>query len=790
MNVLITLIIITNGVFSYSDPTQEPDFNKSFNFLNEGIYGGIKGEDLNIVPAWKNNFTGKGVHISLFDAGCQFNHVDLKDKFRFEDSWNALTNEKDPFNQSKDPYHGTCTAGLAVGASNGIATVGAAPGANFSSITVDAAWESTGNIDLPTLIDVYSRTQFDVRSCSLGLGGLLRNGTIYMHQYRDVPEIENMLNKIMTFRNGKGAIMLHADGNSGNEVLDTHVDLLTKYRNVLAIGGSTNRGAPLSYSQTGANVMVNAPSGGTSYMSLYEPYIYCSSNEDLEGIHTFTGTSASSPQIAGVVALILEANPELTWRDVIYILALTAQINDPTNELWQENAAGYLYHPVLGFGRADAALATTTAQTWKNVAEEKSYTISSDVKTRVHHAREEWTEIEFEGNETISFIEYIYIVFDLNTSTAAFLHIQLISPEGTERTILEASPTYGEHFPNDLSFKFGVRSFFGESTKGKWVLRIRYESYITNVEISNLKLIFYGTKDKPNLPIITRRETAKNVVLIDNGKPTNPNESINVTNAICGEKMRIELQTNNMNDIPVLIVNPSNSLTLDLGTMHNKVLELDAPCVFKDGLELYVSARITGEETIISTPVIFHNPIQTLGINSPKENEIIKYNINGNNPILNLMWVRNDVKPKNNGCKQMAVISVVDFDTNEIIAYKTSVDIGRAMIELPKKTHKRCVVTITPVNESNFDPCSVLVQKFSLIGENEEIGDDKFELSFPESKCFESEGEKNNKKKLIIICVTCGIIVIIIVVGLIIGCRKCKEENQNKTITQSLNTYT
>ncbi|KAH0789713.1 Clan SB, family S8, subtilisin-like serine peptidase [Histomonas meleagridis] len=773
------------------DPTLEPVFNNSFNFLNTGIRGGIAGEDINIVPAWNKNFTGKGIHIALFDAGCQYNHSDLIDNFVLEKSWNALTNDTDPFLQSKDPTHGTATAGLAVGAANGVAHIGSAPGANFSSLTVDIDWETYGSIDLPTLLDIYHHTEYDILSCSLALEGLLRDGVIYYHQYRKVEEIEDMIEGLNRYRDGKGAILLHADGNSGSEIADVNVGIITKLRRVFAIGGSTNRGEPISYSQTGANVLVNAPSGGTVYLGegldMYFPEIYSAFNENLTGVVWFSGTSACSPQVAGVIALCLEANPNLTWRDVMYILILTAQINDPNNELWQRNAAGYLYHPVLGFGRVDADLALTTAQNWVNVSEEFGVVSLSSIQKRVNHACENWTEIDITVNDSIEFIEHIYLEFELNTSEAAFLHIHLISPQGTERTILEPSPVLGDHHPDDLTFQFGIRSFFGESTEGTWKIKIRYEAYITNVQISHVSLIFHGLKEKPNLPSITRRQTATNVAMPDNGKPTYDNESITVTNAICGEKMKIEVNTNRAAALPVLIVDPSTGLTTDFTYLHDdKVIEVDTPCVFKDGLELYVSARVIGEETVISTPVVFSNP-KNLGINSPQKYEKIKFTDSGENPILKLMWVRNDEKPKNGGCQQMAAISVVDFDTGNVIASKRVVDLGNAEIELPKESHPRCVVTIAPVKESNVDPCAVLVQKFSLLNENDDDNVGNFDLWYPnDTECFNNNDEdddgKDNKTGLIIgVTIACVVVVILIIVGVIFGMKKCKKDSSSSS---------
>ena len=51
------------------------------------------------------------------------------------------------------------------------------------------------------------------------------------------------------------------------------------------------------------------------------------------------GTSAASPNAAGVVALMLQANPSLSWRDVRRILATTARRLDMHME-WFQNGAG------------------------------------------------------------------------------------------------------------------------------------------------------------------------------------------------------------------------------------------------------------------------------------------------------------------------------------------------------------------------------------------------------------------------------------------------------------------
>jgi subtilisin family serine protease len=79
----------------------------------------------------------------------------------------------------------------------------------------------------------------------------------------------------------------------------------------------------------------------------------------------FFGTSAAAPVAAGSFALVLEANPELTYRDLMYIIARTARI--PTLEEtdgWLINGAGYHVNDKFGFGVLDAGQMTAVAQNW------------------------------------------------------------------------------------------------------------------------------------------------------------------------------------------------------------------------------------------------------------------------------------------------------------------------------------------------------------------------------------------------------------------------------------------
>ena len=106
---------------------------------------------------------------------------------------------------------------------------------------------------------------------------------------------------------------------------------------------------------------------------------------------TEAATSSAAPLVAGAVAVILDANPYLGWRDVQHVLVHSAEKNDPGDSSWIVNGAGRDVSVKYGFGRIDLGAAVTLAQSWPNVAPEVSYETSvMTVNTTIPDGTGDW----------------------------------------------------------------------------------------------------------------------------------------------------------------------------------------------------------------------------------------------------------------------------------------------------------------------------------------------------------------------------------------------------------------
>ena len=120
-------------------------------------------------------------------------------------------------------------------------------------------------------------------------------------------------------RHGLGNIFVWASGNGGKYFDSCAADGYCNSIYTITIASTTQFESYPWYSEKCASILT------TVYSSGYENEAKIMTT-DLGGqcSDKHTGTSAAAPVAAGVVALILEANSKLTWRDVQHIIVETS----------------------------------------------------------------------------------------------------------------------------------------------------------------------------------------------------------------------------------------------------------------------------------------------------------------------------------------------------------------------------------------------------------------------------------------------------------------------------------
>jgi hypothetical protein len=213
------------------------------------------------------------------------------------------------------------------------------------------------------------------------------------------------------------------------------------------------------------------------------------------GYRQHSGNSAASAVVTGVIALMLEANPELTWRDIKYILANTAKVNEILN--MEKNNAGYKFdaRDNYGFGFIDAEAAVKMASTHKKELGDlqviKSLEVTStNVKDREHPT----SKIEFTIDEDIKIeaITLTYIVQFINTENS-FKNLRMTVEPPSQNSKLLTIPSYP--YETDEKLKITLNHFYGESAKGNWRFHFKHFQDPEYIEDITMTMTIYGTKE-------------------------------------------------------------------------------------------------------------------------------------------------------------------------------------------------------------------------------------------------------------------------------------------------------
>ncbi len=329
--------------------------------------------EINVLPVWKD-YTGRGVNIGVFDpsGNVDLTHPDLIS--------NAGGSIKANGNPGIDQYgtHATLVAGVIGAARNGDGVVGVAYDATISSVATP----------IEARLDEYGLQQwknYDIVNNSWGFVDAFSDNFLANPAYENA-----YYSAVSQGRDGKGTVLVFAAGND-RETRDTNDLNLTNSLYGITVAGinaktdiSSLQIGPKPFSTQGETILVSAP--GSNITSTGQ--ILTSSTGTVFGsdYSAAQGTSFATPIVSGVVALMLEANPNLGYRDVQDILAYTAhKVNDPTaawqaNEATNWNGGGLHYSRDYGFGEVDARAAVRLAETWQGQKKRRQPDYSHHIK--------------------------------------------------------------------------------------------------------------------------------------------------------------------------------------------------------------------------------------------------------------------------------------------------------------------------------------------------------------------------------------------------------------------------
>lgn len=429
---------------------------------------------LNLLSVW-SKYTGEGIKIAVVDSGVQWNHPDLYNNIDFSNSLRYSDGSKNPSPSSEqlrlEPEatgHGTAVAGI-IGASgwNNEGVIGVAPlvdivGLNPFSTNKDSDFE-----------DALGNLNVDISSNSWG-------GDNAGELYDDPSSIRGIKQGIVYGRDGKGIIYLFA---SGNENGNSNYSTLHGSKYVVNVGAVIYDSSVPSYSNHGDNLLITAPAGDASlYKGIVTTdltgWLYGFNNKSstldyYNGNYTdmMNGTSSATPVASGVVALILEANPDLTYRDVKYILAKTATKKNNSSYAgikkyeWSENKAGIYFSPYYGFGVINPVDAVAMAENFEGLGDEVVIFSKSQPYEPIPDLGSLSEKIYIKDNIAVQHVTVGVSIPEHDR--IADLKINITSPSGTVSTLL----TTGISGSLD-NWEFSSVRFLDENSSGFWTITV------------------------------------------------------------------------------------------------------------------------------------------------------------------------------------------------------------------------------------------------------------------------------------------------------------------------------
>lgn len=508
----------------------DPYLQDQWHLKNTGQSGGKKGVDIGIEEVWQDDdlggtfSQGQNIRIAIVDQGLELDHPDLSPNVDTEPNhydWNG--GDTDPRPESDDESHGTAVAGVAAARGNnrlgvsGVAPQATLVGFRLISGMVSALMESDSVLHRNDVIQIKNNSWGNADGYPYILGTTSELMTAAM------------ANAATEGRGGLGTISVWSAGNGRQRGDQGNKDALSNNMYGIAVGAVNHKGALASYSETGSHLCVVAPSadnkGGIVTTDLTG--IAGSNAGDLKNLsevdytNAFNGTSASAPVVSGVIALMLQANPSLNWRDVKEILLRSSTrlfpknkgwVERPNRDEWEAGMPPVKHHESYGGGLIHAPSAVQMARDWPSLgsmvsiskSESAPVTTSSlsgsaknttlilgplpeETKASIKSTR---LNLDFSSLTAIR-VEHVTVRINATHNRRGDLTIKLVSPSGTVSTL--ASYSKRDTGANYADWTFSTVRHWGESSRGIWSVVASEPDDDVNGSLASATIAMHGT---------------------------------------------------------------------------------------------------------------------------------------------------------------------------------------------------------------------------------------------------------------------------------------------------------